>query len=37
MAAEYPYVLTPDAFRDFVTKLKTVGVPDKVSVPCQTL
>ncbi len=31
MAAEYPYVLTPDAFRDFVTKLKTVGVPDKVN------
>ncbi len=30
MTTEYPYVLTPDAFREFVGKLRSVGVPGKV-------
>jgi len=33
MANEYPYILTPDAFRQFVTKLSSVGIPDKVNQP----
>jgi len=33
MAKEYPYTLTSDAFRRFVTKLSTVGIPDKMNQP----
>ncbi len=33
MAREYPYTLTLDAFRRFVTKLSTVGIPDKMNQP----
>jgi hypothetical protein len=33
MAKEYPYTLTPEAFTRFVTKLRTVGVPEKVNQP----
>jgi hypothetical protein len=30
MAEEYPYALAPDAFKDFMGKLRTAGKPDKV-------
>jgi len=30
MAQEYPYALAPDAFRDFMRRLRTVGKPDSV-------